>query len=38
MFINGLPTYSKEGKKLQTGLICGHAAKDGQIYATQSGK
>ena len=23
MFINGLPTYSKEGKKLQTGLIVG---------------
>lgn len=38
MFINGLPTYSKEGKKLQTGLIVGRAAKDGQIYATQSGK
>ena len=38
MFINGLSTYSKEGKKLQTGLICGRAAKDGQIYATQSGK
>ena len=38
MFINGLPTYSKEGKKLQTGLILGRAAKDGQIYATQSGK
>ena len=38
MFISGLPTYSKEGKKLQTGLIAGRAAKDGQIYATQSGK
>ena len=38
MFINGLSTYSKEGKKLQTGLICGRAAKDGQIYATQGGK
>lgn len=38
MFINGLPTYSKEGKQLKTGLICGRAAKDGQIYATQSGK
>ena len=38
MFIPGLPTYSKEGKKLQTGLIAGRAAKDGQIYATQSGK
>ena len=38
MFINGLPTYSKEGKQLKTGLIVGRAAKDGQIYATQSGK
>ena len=38
MFISGLPTYSKEGKKLQTGLIAGRAAKNGQIYATQSGK
>ena len=38
MFINGLPTYSKEGKQLKTGLIVGRAAKDGQIYATQGGK
>lgn len=38
MFIPGLPTYSKEGKKLHTGLIVGRAAKDGQIYSTQSGK
>lgn len=37
MFINGLPTYSKEGKKLQTGLIVGRAAKDGQIFTSKNG-
>ena len=38
MFINGLPDYNREGVQQKTGLICGRAAKDGQIYATQSGK
>ena len=37
MFINGLPTYSKEGKKLQTGLIVGRAAKDAQIFTSKTG-
>lgn len=38
MFINGLPDCNWEGVPQKTGLICGRAAKDGQIYATQSGK
>jgi single-stranded DNA-binding protein len=38
MFINGLPDCNREGVQQKTGLICGRAAKDGQIYATQSGK
>ena len=37
MFINGLPTYSKEGKQLKTGLIVGRAAKDGQIFTSKNG-
>lgn len=38
MFINGVPTYSKEGKKVLTGLIAGRVARDGEIFATRSGK
>ena len=38
MYINGLPTYSKEGKKLQTGLIAARAAKDGELRTTNGGK
>lgn len=38
MFINGAPTYNKEGKKIPTGLLAGRAAKDGDIHATNSGK
>lgn len=37
MFMNGLPAYSKEGKKLQTGLICGRCAKDAQIFTSKNG-
>ncbi len=38
MFISGLPTYDREGKKLQTGLVCGRASRDGEIHTTKSGK
>lgn len=38
MFVNGTPTYSKEGKKQNTGLLAGRAAKDGELLTTRSGK
>lgn len=38
MLINGLPTYSKEGKKLKTALIAARASKDGELRTTNSGK
>lgn len=37
MFINGCPTYTKEGRKQPTGLLAGRAAKDGEMLVTRSG-
>lgn len=38
MFINGVPTYSKNGVKQSTGLLSGRVARDGELLHTQSGK
>lgn len=38
MYIPGTATYSKESAKIQTGLVAGRIAKDGELRFTQSGK
>lgn len=38
MFINGTPTYSRNGEKQSTGLLSGRVARDGELLTTQSGK
>lgn len=38
MYIPGTHTYSKEGAKIQTGLVAGRISKDGELRFTKSGK